>query len=228
MRSKFPRSKRGRIVTTEHFLAAFNDEDGVPRPRTWKQLQKCLPKSTLSRRLRESVKKGEVTPLLQVDEEGRTEIVYLPPMMLHVELRRHLACLRKGRLREDGRVEVQPGEVVNGKTEPYFRRLKGRKNEIDSYSRELLKFLESQDKSIAIHDTVSIYGDAFYLNTQNMGKRVSLAPLSPSDKLVFVPSVFIYLRHQNYKHLSRMAEKTGKTVGEILDNLIEKHLRDLY
>lgn len=216
--------ERKKIVAT-NFLAAFNDKDGVPRPRTWSQLKKNMPKSTLSRKLRESIRKGEVTPLLQVDENGQTEIIYLPPKMLHVELRRHLAYLRRGGRRKDGRVEVQQGEVVKGKSGPYFRRLKGRGDKVDSFSEGVLKLLEDQDKSSVMPGVVSISGDAFYLNMQNQeSRRVSIAPFSRSDKLTFVPSIFIYLKDQNFEHLSRMAEKTGKTAGEILDNLIEKHL----
>jgi hypothetical protein len=180
----------------------------------------------LSRKLRESIRKGEVTPLLQVDENGQTEIIYLPPKTLHVELRKHLACLRRRGLTEDGRVEVQLGEVVKGKSGTHFRRLKGRKDKVNSFSEGFLKLLEDQDKSSVLPGVVSISGDAFYLNMQNQkSRRVMIAPFSRSDKLVFVPSVLVYLKDQNFEHVSRMAEKTGKTAGEILDNLIEKHLR---
>jgi predicted DNA-binding protein len=39
-----------------------------------------------------------------------------------------------------------------------------------------------------------------------------------------LPSVPIYIREANYDKIRKVAEKTGKTVGQIINQLIEKYL----
>jgi predicted DNA-binding protein len=39
-----------------------------------------------------------------------------------------------------------------------------------------------------------------------------------------MPSVPIYIREANYNKIKKVAEKTGKTIGQIINQLIEKYL----
>jgi predicted CopG family antitoxin len=39
-----------------------------------------------------------------------------------------------------------------------------------------------------------------------------------------MPSVPVYIREANYNKLRKVAEKTGKSIGQIINQLIEKYL----
>jgi len=42
-----------------------------------------------------------------------------------------------------------------------------------------------------------------------------------------MPSVPIYIREANYEKLRKTAEKTGKTIGQIINELIENNLQKM-
>jgi len=41
-----------------------------------------------------------------------------------------------------------------------------------------------------------------------------------------MPSIPVYIREANYQKLRRTSEKTGKTIGQIINELIENNLQN--
>jgi predicted DNA-binding protein len=41
-----------------------------------------------------------------------------------------------------------------------------------------------------------------------------------------MPSIPVYIREANYQKLRRASEKTGKTIGQIINELIENNLQN--